>query len=115
MEEQTNLENEGKGWVQDPEPKPETEIIWIKWDKIGQSIEGIYEKLKENSKFKGKLNIYVKDKDGQKYGAPVPYDLEKKLENRETNELIKIEYTGDEDVGQPKPMKIFTVSHWENK
>lgn len=113
MGEQKNLENEGKGWVADPEPKTETEITWIKWDEIGQSIEGTYEKLKENSKYKGKLNVYVKNKDGTLYGAPVPYDLERKLEERTVNELIKIEYIMDEDVGQPKPMKIFKVYHWE--
>ena len=112
-EKQTNLSNEGKGWIPDPEPKPETEITWVKWEEIGQTIEGVYEKLKENSKYKGKLNIYITSKDGMKYGAPVPYDLERKLENRETGELIKIEYTGDEDIGQPKPMKIFKVYHWE--
>ena len=111
--EQTNLENEGKGWNPDPEPEPENEIIWIKWDEIGQAIEGTYEKIKENSKYKGKQNIYIKHKDGSLYGAPVPYDLERKLEKRQLNELIKIEYIADEDVGQPKPMKIFKVYHWK--
>lgn len=117
MGEQQNLEpkNEGSGWVQDPEPEPENpkSFVNIKWDKTGITVEGIYRKKKNDDTFDS-TTFLLDDKNGEIiYSVPGTTDLIRKMKDKQPGDILKIEYTHDEDIGKPSPLKKFKIYSWK--
>lgn len=116
MEQNTIDEKEGSKWVQDPEPEPENpkEFVNIKWDKIGVIVEGIYRKKKVEEEFG--TTFYLDDKNGEIiYSIPGTTDLIRKLKDKKPGDIIRIEYTSDENIGKPSPLKKFKISTWKQR
>jgi len=114
---QQNLEeeNEGIGWVVDPEPKPEhpKEFVNIKWDKTGIAVEGIYTKKRVDDIYG--TTFFMEDKKDQDliYSVPGTTDLLRKMKDKQPGDILKIECTHDEDIGKPSPLKKFKISTWK--
>lgn len=113
---QQNLEQENaSSWIPDPEPEPENpkEFVNIKWDKTGISVEGIYRKEKYDSTYDS-VTFLLDDKDGENiYSIPGTTDLIRKMKDHAPGDIIRIEYTHDEDSGKPSPLKKFKISTWK--
>jgi len=108
-------ENEGSGWIPDPEPEPENpkEFVNIKWEKPGVIVEGIFRKMKLDDNFDS-TTFLLDDKNGEIiYSVPGTTDLIRKLKDKKPGDILKIEYTHDEDIGKPSPLKKFKISTWK--
>lgn len=110
---QKSLDEKGE-WKPDPEPEPEKpkEFVNIKWDKIGNAVEGIYKSFKEDPKFG--FTYFLEDKNGKIiYSVPGTADINIKMRSKNPGDILKIEYIDDEDIGKASPLKKFKFYTWD--
>lgn len=93
-------------------PAVESTLTWNKDLKVGDSIEGIFEKEEiSNGQYGESKKYIIVTKDGNKYGVYGTASLDRQFKNVPEGVLVRITYKGEVASKSGRPVKDFLVEY----